>query len=239
METKEENIQVFNNGTNFDLAQRIAKAICSSNIVPKEYQNNIPNTLIALEMSNRIGASPLMVMQHLNIIHGKPSWSSTFLISAINSSGRFDSLKFKFIGEKNTDTWGCIAYCTEKATGEILESAEVTIEMAKKEGWYSKNGSKWQTIPQLMLQYRSAAFFSRVYCPEITMGMQTSDEVIDITEHQKKPSIAEVNDDKETKRVAEFIEKAKTLEELKQVESIANDCALFFEYEQKRQELEK
>jgi len=173
------NLPVFNDETNFALAQRMAKALCESSLVPKEYQKNTPNCLIALEMANRIGASPLMVMQHLNIIYGKPSWSSTFLIASINSCGRFESLRYKYIGEKNTDSWGCIAYTTDRKTGEILEGAEITIGMAKKEGWFSKSGSKWQSLPQLMLQYRSAAFFSRVYCPEITMGMQTADEVVD------------------------------------------------------------
>ena len=213
---KETNLPVFNNGQNFELAQRIAKALSESNLVPKEYQKNVPNTLIALEMSNRIGASPLMVMQHLNIIYGRPSWSSTFLISAINSCGRFDSLRYKFLGDKHDDTWGCIAYATDKKTGEILEGAEVTIAMAKKEGWYSKNGSKWRSIPQLMLQYRSAAFFSRVYCPEITMGMQTVDEIIDV-EIKETKSINEVNDKKEAERIKEFINNAKTDEELTQI----------------------
>jgi hypothetical protein len=178
-ETNESNLPVFTNGENFELAQRIAKALSTSNLVPKEYQNNIPNTLIAIEMANRIGASPLMVMQHLNIIHGRPSFSSTFLIAAINSCGRFEALKYKFFGDRDNDSWGCIAYTKDKESGEIIEGAAATIKMAKDEGWYAKNGSKWKTIPQLMLQYRSAAFFSRVYCPEITMGMQTVEEVID------------------------------------------------------------
>jgi uncharacterized protein YbbK (DUF523 family) len=234
----EESIQVFNNGTNFELAQRIAKALSESNIVPKEYQKNIPNTLIALEMSNRIGASPLMVMQHLNIIYGRPSWSSTFLISAINSCGRFDSLKYRFTGEKNTDSWGCIAYCHDKSTGELLEGAEVTIDMAKKENWYSKSGSKWQSIPQLMLQYRSAAFFSRVYCPEITMGMQTVDEVYDITDKQQKQTIAEVNNNKEYDRIKLFINDCKTIAELDQLDLLDVDAhGLMLDYDLKRGQL--
>lgn len=30
-----------------------------------------------------------------------------------------------------------------------------------------------------MLRYRAAAFFGRLHCPEILMGMQSQDEVID------------------------------------------------------------
>ena len=53
--------------------------------------------------------------------------------------------------------------------------------MAKAEGWLTKTGSKWQTMPELMLKYRAAAFFGRLYAPEVLMGMQTAEEVIDIT----------------------------------------------------------
>lgn len=171
-------LNVFSSAENFELAQRVAKSLASSDLVPKEYRNNIPNTLIALEMASRIGTSPLMVMQHLDIIYGRPSWRSTFLISAINSSGKFDSLRFNISG--SGDSLACIAWTTDKK-GNKLEGPAVTMEMAKKEGWYSKNGSKWQTMPELMIRYRSAAFFARLYCPEITMGMQTAEEVIDIT----------------------------------------------------------
>ena len=52
--------------------------------------------------------------------------------------------------------------------------------MAKKEGWFNKSGSKWQTMPEQMLRYRAAAFWQRVYCPEISMGFMTTEEAEDI-----------------------------------------------------------
>ena len=55
----------------------------------------------------------------------------------------------------------------------------VTIAMAKAEGWYQKNGSKWKTMPELMICYRSAAFWTRLFAPEIGLGINTSDEAID------------------------------------------------------------
>lgn len=170
------NNSIFANGENFELAQRICKALAASDIVPKNYQGNIPNTLIALELSNRIGASPLMVMQNLAIIHGKPSFSSTFLIAAINQSGKFSPLRFQVDGEGELK--GCTAWATD-LSGERLESPKVTMKMAKDEGWIDKPGSKWKTMPDIMLRYRAASFFSRLYCPEITMGMQSKEEVED------------------------------------------------------------
>lgn len=168
----------FGDSASFDLLQRQAKLLAASALVPKEFQGNIPNCVIGLEMANRIGASPLAVLQNLYIVHGRPSWSSQFIISCINASGRFTSLAFELSGEG--DKRQCVAWATDLATGARLESPPVSIDMAKKEGWFSKNGSKWQTMPELMLRYRGATLFGRLYAPEILMGMRSYEEVLDV-----------------------------------------------------------
>ncbi len=179
-ESRSTDIQSFHSASGWELAQRMSKALSASTLVPQAYRNNIPNCLIALEIAQRLGASPLLVMQHLYLVHGNPGWSAQFLIATLNQCGRFSAIKYRFTGEKGKDSWGCIAYAKEKATGEVIESAEVTIALAKKEGWYAKNGSKWQTMPQQMLMYRSAAWLVRTHAPELSMGLPTRDELEDI-----------------------------------------------------------
>jgi hypothetical protein len=164
--------------SNFELAQRMATALSKSTLIPKEFQDNLPNCLIALEMAHRMGASPMMVMQNLYIVHGKPAWSSQFVIAAINSTGRFSPLRFDMKGEG--DKRECFAWANELGTGERLEGPPVSMAMAKAEGWSTKNGSKWQTLPELMLRYRAATFFGRLYAPEVLMGMKEESEVIDV-----------------------------------------------------------
>lgn len=169
----------FNSLQSFELSQRAAKLLAASTLVPKEFQNNIPNCVIALNMANRMQADPLMVMQNLYIVYGRPGWSSQFLISTFNTSGKFTALRYEFIGTPGKDDYGCKAWAIEKATGEKLEGSTITIALAKQEGWYSKSGSKWQTMPQQMLMYRAASWFIRAYAPELAMGMHTEDEIYD------------------------------------------------------------
>lgn len=164
----------------FELLQRKAKMYSESTIVPQQFHKNPANCMIACNMAERMGADELAVMQSMVIVHGKPTWESKFLIAMVNACGRFTPLKFRQTGKRGTDSWGMIAWAKDKETGEVLESTEVTIEMAKKEGWYNKNGSKWQTMPELMLQYRSGAFFSRVYAPDATLGMYSREEIEDV-----------------------------------------------------------
>lgn len=159
-----------------------ARMLADSDIIPAAYQRKPNNCVIAIELASRLGSSPLLVMQSLDIIQGKPSWSSKFLIATVNHCGRFSPIRYRFSGRPNTDDYSCVAYATEKDTGEVLEGPMVSIGMAKAEGWATRSGSKWKTMPQLMLMYRSAAFWSRVYCPEVSMGLHTSDEIEDTFE---------------------------------------------------------
>lgn len=223
----------FGNLQQFEFMQRAANMITQSTLVPAAYRrwlpknskrdctefvenpNAIPNAMIALNMSSRMRADVLMVMQNLNIIEGKPSWSSTFVISMINTSGRFSTLRYRIedLGEKEVTyfetKWedgpndrrvkkyyekkatvrnlSCVAYCTDVATREVLESPAITMEMAVAEGWYAREGSKWQTLPELMLHYRSATFFGRLYAPELLMGLRTADELVDMGMLHQQP----------------------------------------------------
>lgn len=164
----------------FELAQRKAQIYSKSSLVPKEYHNNIGNVLIAENMARRMGADTLMVMQNLYVVHGRPGWSAQFLIATFNSCGRFSAIKYRFVGQAGTDSWGCIAYATELATGETIDGTCITIAIAKKEGWAGKNGSKWATIPEQMLRYRAATFLIRATAPEIGMGLLTKEELDDM-----------------------------------------------------------
>lgn len=168
----------------FELMQRAAKALSASTLVPQQYQGNLPNALIALEMAQRIGASPLMVMQNLYIVHGRPGWSSKFLIASFNQCGRFSAVRYEWGGTRGKDDWSCKAYAVERATGERIEGPVITIALSKEEGWYNKSGSKWKTIPELMLMYRAAGWMINTHAPEISMGLNTVEELGDVFDAQ-------------------------------------------------------
>lgn len=189
---KQELVPGFGNVDSFELMQRQAKLLANSTLVPKQYQGNLSNCVIALNMANRINADPLMVMQNLYVVNGTPGWSAQFLIATFNASGKFSAIRYEWIGKEGTDSWGCRAWAVEKTTGERLEGHPVTIGTAKKEGWYSRNGSKWQTMPGQMLMYRSAAWFIRTHAPELAMGMHTVEEIIDMEETAEGKFVYEV-----------------------------------------------
>ena len=201
----------------FETMQRVCKMFASSELVPDMYKASdknpiekaISNCMIAIEIAQRIGASPLMVMQNMVPIYGKPSWSSKFLVATVNTCGRFNPLQYRFTekgmlgmvdytdyvwdnttrskkpvvkqfdGKKIMDI-ECVAYTTAKGSDQVLESSPVSLRLAIQEGWYTKNGSKWQTMAKQMLMYRAASFWTSAYAPELSMGMRTVEEQQDI-----------------------------------------------------------
>ena len=257
----------FLNVESFEFSQRVANMLTNSTLVPEQYRavlkvkagkdnygnmqyrdepnpNGLSNCIVALNMANRMGADPLMIMQNLYLIEGRPSWSSQFIMASINSSGRFSSLRFEVenLGEVEVEyqetVWNngrksqatkslkvenqtCVAWALEagtrmpeftleelkehggvykccKAYGiPLIESSKISIEMAVKEGWYTKNGSKWKTMPEQMLRYRAASFFGRVYAPELLMGLRSVEEeqerIIDVTPDQTLSEQADFN----------------------------------------------
>ncbi len=168
------------NADEWALVGRKAEALASSSIIPKDFLNKPANVLIAMDMAERTGMPVLAVMQNLHVVNGMPAFGAKFLIAQVNTSSRFSPLRWAFQGSEGSDEWGARAYATEYDTGEVLTGTLVTIKMAKAEGWYQKSGSKWQTMPEQMLQYRSATFWSRTYAPNLALGISTTDELEDV-----------------------------------------------------------
>lgn len=177
---------VFTSIENFKEIYDIGKMFASSTLVPQAYQKQPMDCTIAVDMANRMGISPMMVMQNLYIVRGKPSWSGQACTALIEGSGKFKNLRHVYTGEKGTDTWGCYVEAVRIENGEVVRGAEVTIAMAKAEDWVNKTGSKWKTMPELMLAYRASAFFARVHIPNALMGVAVEGEVHDIQKPQKQ-----------------------------------------------------
>ena len=185
---------VFSGIQAFEDAQRIAKALASSTLIPPQFQGQqgFANCLVALEIANRLGLSPFLVMQHVHVIHGRPSFSSQFLIALVNGCGEFSPLRFELKGDGDQQACRCTA--TDLKSSELLEGPWVSIAMAKREGWATKNGSKWATMPELMLRYRAAAFWQRLYASHLTLGFKTEEEAIDIQQVTVKTEVPSLDD---------------------------------------------
>ena len=176
---------IFSDFQAFENAQRIGKLLCQSKIIPGSYQNNLPDVIVALEIAARNKLSPIVVMQNLNVIKGRPTWSSKYIIAALTTS-RVDNLHYEmssngtvsiggFNSKETIENLCCRAIANDKRTGEERIGPWATMRMAVAEGWYNKDGSKWKTMPEVMIRYRAATFFASIYYPELSIGIDEDD----------------------------------------------------------------
>jgi hypothetical protein len=191
-------LTMWNDKTALEQAWKTAQFLAKSDLVPEQnYKGKPENCLIALDLANRAGLSPLMVMQNLYIVKNKPVWSGQMCIALINGCGRFTPLQFRWLGTKGQNDWGCVAYATRIADNAMCESSTITWQMALNEGWVNKDGSKWKTMPEQMFMYRAGAFFARTYCPDVMFGIYTREEIEDTHGYEtdkKKTTVITIND---------------------------------------------
>lgn len=159
---------------------KLSNIYANSSMVPDTYKGKPDNCFVALELASRMDVSPVLVMQNLYIVQGKPSWAGQACKALIDGSGKFRDSEYVMTGSIADGTRGCYLQATNARTGKLVRGTEITLKMAQDEGWSNKNGSKWRTMPEQMLKYRAAAFFARTECPEALMGFQTAEEVTDI-----------------------------------------------------------
>ena len=170
----------------FNQLLRVSQMLSQSSLVPQNYQGKPQDCFIAAEMATRMNISPIFVMQNLYVVKGKPSWAGQACMAMINNCGKFRDVKHVYTGKKGTDDRGCYVTAVRISDGEVVNGTEVTLNMAKSEGWTSN--SKWKNLPEQMLGYRAASFFARMYCPEALMGLQTAEEVADTQPAQNSAS---------------------------------------------------
>ena len=154
-------LTMWNDKDALEQAWKTANFLSESDLVPQSlYKKKPGNCLIALDVANRTGMSPLMIMQNMYVVQGRPTWSGQMCIALINGCGRFSPLSFRWGGKTGQKDWSCVAVATRLSDGVLCESSPVTWQMALDEGWVNKNGSKWKTMPEQMFMYRSGAFFA-------------------------------------------------------------------------------
>lgn len=169
----------------FELEQRRSTALSKSAFFPDSLKGDVASAVIVYDLAKRMNISVMEVAQSIYIIYGKPSFSTSFLVARLNQSGYIQGSLKTVISEGKQS-----CYCTavDDASGEVNIGMTITMAIAKAEGWIDKKGSKWVTIPELMLRKRAQSFFIKEFYPEVMFGVQSQEEIIDAEVIETKTS---------------------------------------------------
>ena len=195
----------------FNHLWRVATAYSRSFMVPDHFRGKADDCFVAAQLALRLEIDLFMLMQNMYVVHGKPGMEAKLAIALCNDRGPFrERIQWKFEGEGKNRS--CTAFAHDKQTGNLCEQT-ITWAMVEAEGWNKKEGSKWRTIPDLMFKYRTASWLIKTNCPEVLMGMQTTDELADIIVDARSSDATPFRRSLPAKTVDELVEEA---EEAKQ-----------------------
>jgi hypothetical protein len=162
--------------------EREARYLSQLQATPLHFRGKTAECMWVVRLARRLDMDPFMVMNNIYFMHGRVGYSSSFMIGVVNQCGLFSNLEFEYNG--TGESRSCVAKAKCLKTKRTLSSIPVSIKMAREEGWSLTRGSKWKTMPDLMLQYRAAAFFCRAFAPQFLMGL-AKEELEDINNISK------------------------------------------------------
>ena len=164
--------------TNLGEAMDFAKQISSSSMVPKQYQGNPTNTLIAMQWGYEIGLAPMQALQNIAVINGKPSIYGDALLALVRKDPRCMGIEETMEGENETMNAICVLKRKHIDGSLELIKREFNVLMAKRAGLWGKQGP-WSQYPERMLQMRARGNCLRDAFPDVIKGIITVEEAKD------------------------------------------------------------
>lgn len=171
-----------------DEALRFAEMLSKSSIVPKDFNGNPGNILVAIQWGMELGLQPMQAMQNIAVINGRPALWGDAVIALVRSSPLCEYVYETIDGD--------VATCRVKRRGEEEQVRTFSLADAKAAGLIGKQGP-WTQYPKRMLQLRARAFALRDVFPDVLRGMPVAEEVMDMPkERDITPTSPKLEQDK-------------------------------------------
>lgn len=150
-----------------------ANSVAGGSLLPRDYQRNPANVIIAVNLGQSMGLSPAESLYRINVIQGKPTASAELIAAQVRKAGhklRIDK------DEARQSVTATIVRCDDPdhPFSETRDAA-----WAQRMGLASKDNYRKQ--PMTMLTWRAITAAARVACPEALYGVAyTPDEMHDM-----------------------------------------------------------
>lgn len=172
------------------LRQAYFYSTIGNGLVPDVFKGDYRSIYIMGQIAEEMKCTLVEVLQGAYFVHGRFAWYAEFMIKRVMALGIFTTFAYETGGKLEDDTLWARAVATWP-NGEKVIGTTVSMRMAKAEGWFDKKGSKWQTMPALMLKKRAATFLIRESAPHVFggAGTLTVEESEDIEATAQNPQV--------------------------------------------------
>lgn len=156
------------NPANLHEALEMAGVLCKSSLIPKDFQGNAGNVLVAIQWGMELGLAPMQALQSIAVINGRPSLWGDAVIALCKAHPVCE-----WVREYEEDG---VAVCVTQRRGDP-EPVERRFSMddAKRAGLLGKPGP-WTQYPRRMMQMRARSWCLRDAYPDLLRGMAVAEE---------------------------------------------------------------
>ena len=154
-----------------DEAMKFCEIMAKSDLVPTGYKDKPGNIMVAIQMGQELGMTPMRALRSIAVINGRASiWGDDMLAMVLASP------VCEYVNEsESTETMGI---CRLKRKGCVEQVSTFTLEDAKRAGLLGKQGP-WQTNPRRMLRLRARGFGLRDTFADVLAGLVSVEEALD------------------------------------------------------------
>jgi hypothetical protein len=143
-----------------------AKHLAQAGLLPKAYQSQPANLLVAMETADALGIPVMSAVQGVHIIDGKASMSAGLMSALVRRAGHI-------LRVEGDDTYAKAEIIRADDPGFTFRS-EWTLERAKAAGLAGKG--VWKSYPAAMLKARAISEVARDACQEALSGIAYTPE---------------------------------------------------------------
>jgi len=157
----------------FDELWKFADMASQTELVPKQYQGKPAAIFIASQWGLNLGMHPIVAVQNICVINGRPSIYGDMMIALVRASGKLEYMVESWDGTSQA------AICKIKRVGEPEVVEAFSLEDAKKAGLLGKSGP-WSTYPKRMAKFRARGFALRDTFADVLGGLISAEEAADM-----------------------------------------------------------
>jgi len=152
---------------------QMAKVLCSSGLLPSGL-NTPEKVTIALQWGFELGLSPMVAVNNIAVVNGKPTMSIDMLHAIARRSPEYAGCKWVVQDEHRAE---CIIY---RKTANYTEEVRgiYTEDMARDAGLLGKDN--WKKYKARMLKHRALGYGLRDAFPDVLAGIYQPEEMEDV-----------------------------------------------------------
>lgn len=152
--------------TAWEIERQQATTFVQSGLLPFAIKTP-EQALTIIAMGKALGIQPIVALNQINVVNGKPTIAPQLMLALIRKSGEMQDMRV------DDDGTACTVTMTRKGESPHVE----TFSMDDAKAMQFSGKDNWQKQPKTMRKWRAIAAACRIVFPDVIWGMYTPEEM--------------------------------------------------------------